>query len=362
MHNLSNKNLDPVIQELVEKISPYFSVYGIQQQDSSIYFFGVPKENISVIEEDMSGSIEVSRAYQKLWTAFAEKGYQFAIKYELGEHILIASPLKLPAERRWINVVLAIATFITTMVMGSFLFGADPISNPYDALRGIPFTIAIMAVLGSHEAGHYIVAKKHGMRTSLPYFIPFPSLIGTMGAVIKHRGPIPDRKALFDVGVSGPLIGLFVSIIVTIIGLLQPPITQTSDGFQIYLGLPPLFEFITRIITVAEASVMHPIAFAGWVGMLVTALNLIPAGQLDGGHVLRAMVGNRSSYVSLALPFVLLFLGAYMMFILNINGSIWIFWGPLNDEDPLDRRRMALGIITFALGLLSITPVPFQVQ
>ncbi|MDJ1422207.1 MAG: site-2 protease family protein [Candidatus Methanoperedens sp.] len=362
-----------MIQELVEKISPYFSVYGIQQQGSSIYFYGTPKENISAIE-DISGSIEVSRAYQKLWTAFAEKGYQFAIKYEPEGHILIASPLKLPAERRWINVVLAIATFITTMVMGSLLFGADLRSNPYDALRGIPFTIAIMAVLGSHEAGHYIVAKKHGMRTSLPYFIPFPSLIGTMGAVIRHHGPIPDRKALFDVGVSGPLIGLFVSVIVTIIGLLQPPITQTSDGFQIYLGLPPLFEFITRIIPVAETSAIHPIAFAGWVGMLVTALNLIPAGQLDGGHVLRAMVGNRSSYVSLALPFVLLSLGAYMIFILNINGSIWIFWGlilslfaasghprPLNDEDPLDRGRMALGIITFALGLLSITPVPFQV-
>src|SRR3989337_542266 len=110
-----------------------------------------------------------------------------------------------------------------------------------------------MTVLGAHETGHYLVAKKHGMHTSLPYFIPFPSMIGTMGAIIKHRGPIPNRKALFDVGVSGPLIGLLVSIIVTVIGLLQPPV-QMSGGFQIQLGIPLLFEFITRFIPTAEAA------------------------------------------------------------------------------------------------------------
>ncbi len=361
---MNNFSQSQIIDDLAEKTSQIFSIYDIQQQDGNIYFFGTPREDIRLV-------------YQKLWNTFLEKGYQFTIKHELGEYILIATPFKPVSERRWINMVLAIATFITTMVMGSLMFGADPFTNPSDVLKGIPFTIAIMAVLGSHETGHYIVAKMHGMHTSLPYFIPFPSLIGTMGAVIKHRGPIPSRKALFDVGVSGPLIGLCVSIIVTVIGLLQPPVQHITGGYdtQLTLSLPPLFELITHIIPIGEVSMIHPIAFAGWVGMLVTALNLIPAGQLDGGHVLRAMIGEKASYVSLALPFVLLLLGAYMTIILDIDGSMWVFWGfllllftasghprPLNDEIQLDKGRMILGIITFILGLLSVTLVPFQIQ
>lgn len=348
-------------EELAQKISQVFSIYDIQQEDDTIYFFGIPKEDIKSI-------------YQKLWTAFAEKGYQFSIKYELGEHILVASPFTPPSERRWINAVLAIATFITTMVMGSFLFGADPISNPFDVLKGIPFTIAIMTVLGAHEAGHYLIAKKHGMHTSLPYFIPFPTIIGTMGAIIKHRGPIPNRKALFDVGISGPLIGLFVSIAVTIIGLLQPPL-QVADGFHIQLSLPPIFEFITRFIPSDETTPLHPVAFAGWVGMLITGLNLIPAGQLDGGHVMRAMLGDKASHVSAFMPFLLISLGFYVTYFLDRDGFLWVLWGlflsffaaaghpkPLNDELPLDKGRMALGLTAFILGVLSLTLAPFQMH
>jgi membrane-associated protease RseP (regulator of RpoE activity) len=261
------------------------------------------------------------------------------------------------------------------MVVGSLLFGADPVTSPADVLKGLPFTIAIMTVLGAHEAGHYIVAKKHGMRTSLPYFIPFPNMIGTMGAVIKHKGPIPNRKALFDVGVSGPLIGLIVSVIVTMIGLLQPPITQAPESLSIELGIPLLFEMITRIIPNGEVMMMHPIAFAGWVGMLVTALNLIPAGQLDGGHVLRAMIGERAKEVSRVMPFILVSLGFYVTYYLEKDGFIWVLWGlflsffaaaghpkPLDDDIPLGKGRMALGIIIFILGLLCFTLVPFQVR
>ncbi len=353
-------DLNSGIDELAEKINQVFSIYDIQQEKDNIYFFGVPKEDIRVI-------------YQKLWPVFSEKNYQISVKYDLGEHIIIASPFTPAHDRRWINVALAIATIVTTMVMGSFLFGADPVSNPQDILKGIPFTIAIMAVLGSHEAGHYLIAKKHGMHTSLPYFIPFPSIIGTMGAVIKHKGPIPSRNALFDVGISGPLVGLFVSIIVTIIGLLQPPVTQTPELFQIQLSLPLLFEFITRFIPLNTVLISYPVAFAGWVGMFVTALNLIPAGQLDGGHVLRAMVGEKAKHVSTIVPFLLIALGFYVTYFLNRDGFLWVLWGlflsffaaaghpkPLNDELPLGKGRMALGILAFILGLLSLTMVPFQ--
>ncbi len=370
-----------VAKELAEKISPFFTIYDIQQRDGNIFFFVTPKEARVVTEEIddavVGHNIEPQVLYQKLWTIFAEKGYQFSLRNDLGENILMATPFKPARERRWINLVLLVATVLSTMIMGSFLFGVDPFNNPSAVLKGIPFTIAIMTVLGAHESAHYIVAKRHGMNTSLPYFIPFPSMIGTMGAVIKHRGPIPNRKALFDVGISGPLVGLFVSIIVTIVGLLLPPVPVVSgmDGFQIILSPPPLFEFLMRLIPPAENSMLHPVAFAGWVGMLVTALNLIPAGQLDGGHVLRAMLGKKASYVSGALPFVLFSLGIYLTYVRNIDGSLWMFWGvllfffagmghpkPLDDDVSIGKVRMALGIVTFILGLLCVTLVPFQIQ
>lgn len=342
-------------QELVEKINPFFSIYDIQHAQGNIYFFGTPKEEINII-------------FQKLWPFFSEKGFQFTMKYDLGEHILIASPFSPAKERRWINVVLAVVTIFTTMIWG---FGADPVTFNVDILKGLPYTIAIMTVLGAHEAGHYLVARKHGMHTSLPYFIPIPNMIGTMGAVIKHHGPIPNRKALFDVGISGPLIGLIISVIVTIIGLLQPPVTYTS---QVLLGNPLLFELIKRIIPGGDG-LMHPITFAGWVGMFVTALNLIPAGQLDGGHVLRAMLGEKAKEVSRVMPFILISLGFYVTFILNKDGFIWVLWGiflsffaasghptPLDDDIPIGKGRMTLGIITFILGLLCFSLVPFQLQ
>ncbi len=348
------------IDELAEKISPLFSVYDIQMQEGSIFFIGLPRRDIRTI-------------YQELWAVFAQKGYQFSARYELGEHMLVASPVQPARERRWVNVALLIATCITTMIAGSMLYGADLERYPYAVVQGIPFTIAIMTVLGAHEAGHYIVSKKHSMQTSLPYFIPFPTIIGTMGAVIRHKGAIPNRKVLFDVGISGPLIGLFASVIVTLIGLLQPPLPQPPAGDTITLGIPPLFGLIMSFLPAPESFVMHPIAFAGWAGMLVTALNLIPAGQLDGGHVLRAMIGEKASRISAILPIILSLAGIFMIFVLNIDGSIWIVWSilllifssaghprPLNDDIPLDRGRIALGLITFVLGLLCITPVPFQ--
>jgi membrane-associated protease RseP (regulator of RpoE activity) len=358
---MNDFNRSKTINELVELISPFFSVYEIQQQEGIIYFFGLPKKDINII-------------YSELWGVFDNKGYHLSTRYELGEYALVASPFSQVRERRWINVALLFATILTTMLVGSLLYGADPENVPSDILKGIPFTIAIMTVLGAHEAGHYFVARKHGMQTSLPYFIPFPSLIGTMGAVIRHKGPIPNRKALFDVGISGPLIGLAASVIVVIIGLLQPPLPYIPEEHAIALGIPPLFSFIMELIPTSGTS-MNPVVFAGWAGMLVTALNLIPAGQLDGGHVLRAMMGEKASRVSAVLPAILFLTGAYLIIFLKTDGYMWIMWSilllffsaaghprPVDDEIPLDRKRMVLGALTFALGLLCITPVPFQIM
>ncbi|HJH32058.1 MAG TPA: site-2 protease family protein [Methanosarcinaceae archaeon] len=352
------KMTDESFEELYNQIESVFQIYDAVENNGSLFFYGIPNEDSNVI-------------FQKLWTPFAEKGYQFTIKYELGEHILVASPFVEKRERVWINVVLALATVFTTMLVGAEMFGVDLASAPSQIIQGLPFTIAIMTVLGSHEMGHYIAARMHGMHTSLPYFIPVPTIIGTMGAIIKHRGPIPSRKALFDVGVSGPLIGLAASILVTIIGLNLPPVIPSQDMMMMELQNPPLFTLLMNFVG-SVGEFIHPVAFAGWVGMLVTMLNLLPSGQLDGGHVLRAMMGENAKYVSSIMPYVLLTIGIYVTYIMKQSGFIWIVWAlflsffaaaghptPLNDEIELDNNRMAVGVITFVLGLLCFTFVPF---
>lgn len=353
-------------QEIISRIYPYitrvFDVYEIQNSGEALYFFGTPKT-------------DSERIVWELWDPLHKRKLEFALKYELGEHFLVVSPEKAVREKNWVNLALLLATIFTTMVSGAVMFGVDLVNEPMQFVRGFPFTLAIMAVLGSHEMAHYAAARYHGMKTSLPYFIPFPTFIGTMGALIRYRGPIPSRKALFDVGIAGPIVGLLVSIAVTAIGLSMeaPRIDPLPNILMIDLGLPPLFIVIQKLMGVTGDNI-HPVAFAGWVGMFVTLLNLLPSGQLDGGHVLRAMLGKKAARVSSAMPFVLLTTGLYVSYVLQEDGFIWIFWAlflslfaaaghpsPLHDKVELDRKRLLIGAITFIFGLLCFTLVPFKV-
>ena len=356
--NSDLEQLQRIADDLYQHIDPLFNVYEMSYEAGSLYFYGIPRADAKTIQKD-------------LWTVFSQKGYQFSMGSQMGEDVIIASPAVEVKERYWLNGLLAILTFFTTMVAGAGMFGVDVVSDPVNVVKGLPFTLAIMAVLGSHEMGHYVVAKMHGMKTSLPYFIPFPTFIGTMGAIIKHRGPIPDRKSLFDVGVAGPLAGLVVSVAVTLIGLSLPPVTYAAQTSMIEFQEPILFSFLMGIMGHVGENV-HPVAFAGWVGMFVTVLNLIPSGQLDGGHALRAMLGRRARFVSSLTPFALLVLGIYVSRVMGQNGFVWIFWAlflsffaaaghpdPLDDDVKLDKGRIAVGVFTFVLGILCFTLVPF---
>jgi membrane-associated protease RseP (regulator of RpoE activity) len=358
------QDIESAIFQIMETEVPDFSIYEYALEDGSYFFYGNPPNDPKDV-------------IRRLWVPISSIGYDVRMVYELGEYVLVICPVIEKKDRVWVNVVLASLTVITTMFVGSMMFGIDPFSNPTAILKGLPFTLAIMFVLGSHEMGHYIVARIHGMKTSLPYFIPFPSLFGTMGAVIKHKGPIPNRKALFDVGVAGPIVGLIASIIVTVIGLsLTPMNTVIPEGSMfLKLSLPILFVIIGDFIGgIGTETVMHPVAFAGWVGMLVTALNLIPAGQLDGGHMLRAMLGPKSAYVSAVVPFVLLSLSLFIYFVMQQNGGMLLFWGlfialfaaaghpePIEDSDYLGNSRILVGVLVFITGLLCVTLVPIQV-
>ncbi len=361
---ISQSDLDnpEELQLLYAQVHPYFKVYEVAYDNSSVYFYGTPRVDVSILQKS-------------LWPVFASKGYQMQLTSNMGEDVLVATPVvqddgKFPLT----NVILAILTIFTTMLAGASMFGADVFSGPSAILEGLPFTIAIMAVLGSHEMGHYFMAKRRGMKTTLPYFIPFPSIIGTMGAVIKHKGPIPDRKSLFDVAVAGPLVGLFVSIIVTFVGLTLPAVEFSPEpgSLVIDLQLPLLFELLGWMVGY-NGEMLHPVAFAGWVGMFITLLNLLPTGQLDGGHAMRAMLGERAKHISSSMPIVLALVALYVAYVMKANASVWIFWSifllffaaaghptPLDDLSKLDSRRMAVGVVTFILGALCFTLVPFS--
>jgi membrane-associated protease RseP (regulator of RpoE activity) len=344
----------------LEQINKVFKIYEARDEGDVDLLYGEPL-------------VEANVFHGALYPYFSAKKRTVRIEHSLGEYVVAIEPAK--KDRIWINVVLALATICTTTVAGAMLYGVDPFAVPLDIYKGLPFSFAIMLVLGSHELSHYIASRRHGVDSSLPYFIPFPlPPIGTMGAVIRQKSPVPTRQALFDVGISGPLVGMLVAIAVTIFGLMLP--LQTNSGISA-MGMSPnaplLFGFLLGILHPgATVASVDPIAFAGWVGMLVTMLNLIPVGQLDGGHVSRAVLGPLADRVSRIMPLIIMALGLVVTFGLNMDGEIWILWGlltsfmsmgahpkPTDDLQPIGWQRIALAVLTLVIAVLCFTPAPF---
>ena len=282
-------------------------------------------------------------------------------------------------------VLLFLLTIASTTQAGglhylSFMFPFDnrlpQISGVSLMLHGLWYSLSILAILGCHELGHYYACRYYRVDASRPYFLPMPFLLtGTLGAFIRIRAPIPGKRALFDIGIAGPIAGFLVAVPVLLIGMhlsnvVQVPKTFRGDVFE--LGEPLLFkaaEWLTfgRIPDGYSVN-MHPMAFAAWFGMLATALNLFPIGQLDGGHISYAVLGRRSTIVTLVM--VLCLMG------LTFVSSSWIVWtvltigmligfGPrhprtIDEEIPLDTTRLWLAAFALLMFVLCFTPAPIQ--
>lgn len=237
---------------------------------------------------------------------------------------------------------------------------------------GYVYSCAIMTILLCHEMGHYVMTRRHGIPSTLPFFIPLPlPPFGTFGAVIKMKGTITDRKALFDIGVAGPLAGFIAAVPVIIAGIKLSTVMTVSgvpSSSYMELGEPLLFKILEPLligrIPEGHELMLHPLAYAGWVGLFVTSLNLLPVGQLDGGHVVYAVFGRRSNWVyygvilGLGVLAVLHNIGWFTLVIL-----LMIFGRshprPFDDETVLDARRKKLAIIVLAVFILSFIPAPF---
>ncbi|MPZ21724.1 MAG: site-2 protease family protein, partial [Luteitalea sp.] len=273
-----------------------------------------------------------------------------------------------------LHLLLIALTHVTTTWAGALHQGINLLQEPARFTAGLSYSLGLMAILGAHEMGHYVAAIWHGMRVTLPYFIPVPFALGTFGAFIQLRSPSPSRRALFDVGVAGPLAGLAVAVPALLIGLPLSSVSTAAPSAGLHLGTDAgssmLLTLIASVVipdAIAEGHVivLHPLAFAGWLGLLVTALNLIPIGQLDGGHIADAMFGPRASATIATLAMVtLVLLGLFVWSGLLFWAFIAFFIAgrkglpPLNDLTVLDTRRLAVGIFSFALLVAILLPVP----
>jgi membrane-associated protease RseP (regulator of RpoE activity) len=268
------------------------------------------------------------------------------------------------------HVVLFIATCFTTLFAGALLNGVIPWEQPEKIYLGLPFSFTLLFILMTHELSHYFTSRKHKVSASLPYFIPAPSIIGTFGAIIKMKPPIPDRRSLIDIGASGPIGGFIIAVIATIIGLKWSEIKPSGEIQEgIVFGSSILFSFISEIVLNVDPEkfdvILHPVAFAGWIGLLVTSLNLLPIGQLDGGHIVYALFGEKHGLIAKTTIPVLLVMG-----ILFWQG--WIVWAVLMiiigyrhppvvyPHIQLDKKRIYIGWVSLVIFILTFTPTPVQ--
>jgi membrane-associated protease RseP (regulator of RpoE activity) len=271
----------------------------------------------------------------------------------------------------YLHIVLFVLTFFSTLTVGAVQVGVDPLKEPLRIYAGLPFAATLMIILLCHEFSHYLSSKKHDVVATLPYFIPAPTLFGTFGAFIKMKTPITTKNALMDIGASGPIAGFVASVVATVIGLyLSKVVPVGKEAALLTLGDSLLFSGLSRLIIGTVPShydvLLHPIAFAGWIGFFVTSINLIPVGQLDGGHIAYALLGERHSSMSKILILVMIVLGifvwegwavwAVLLILLGFRHPPIVYSGV-----PLDPKRRVIGWIAVVIFIITFMPVPITV-
>jgi membrane-associated protease RseP (regulator of RpoE activity) len=336
--------------------------------------------------------------FEEIVQRFADLGYTPLLTEAEDEHHLQAIPAIADKKtgKPWVNILLFVLTLLSTLYIGAFHENVIP-ARLQDILKGWPFALTLLAILTAHEMSHYFAGRRHGSPASLPYFIPLPlpGSLGTLGAVIVQRSPMRSRKALFDIGVAGPIGGLLVAIPLLFIGLALSEVGTPQTFMDIPAGEPiQVLQEGNSVLYLAAKYIVHgrilpdkatgedvwlsppstggSIAFAAWVGLLVTMLNLFPVGQLDGGHVAYAMWGRTAWKIARFTLMAIFGWGVFLLLWQNYGGMTWLMIGslglligprhpaPLNDLTPLDARRKALGWAMVVIFFLILTPIPWM--
>lgn len=352
---------DQEVETLRAAVARHFAVYGTVVTPIALTFQVTPP----------AGPFDA--AFDELRKELVPKNYIPTITQERGEllvHVQRRPPQRFTTVR--VNLVMLAVTVVATIFFGgawnwSEYTGESWLSASSILWGSVFFSIPLLAILGFHEMGHYVVAKRYHIRASLPFFLPSVPPLGTFGAFISMRDPLPNRRALLDIGASGPLVGFAIAIPVTLAGLflsaLTPkPVLPVAGEFT-FIQPSAFYAFLTLFFPIPQNYALHPLAFAGWVGLFVTAINLLPAGQLDGGHIARALLGDRQHYVSWA-AILLLFGMSFWYAGWMIFGFLILMLGvrhppPLDDLSRLDAGRKLLGIAAVTILLVTFVPQPF---
>ena len=276
--------------------------------------------------------------------------------------------------------LLFLLTVCTVLWAGAYQTNTNPLVGPWNFLvddplaiwRGIPFAATLLGILVTHELGHYVLSRIHGVPTSLPLFVPgLPHFVGTFGAIIRMRAPLTDRRALFDIGVAGPIAGFVVAVVALVIGLRLSTVVPIQTSYGLHLGEPLLLQFVSWLVigplSPTADVVLHPVGFAAWFGLFITSLNLLPIGQLDGGHVAYAMWGPRQRNVAVALvPILMLFgwLGWKGWFLwVGLVGIMGLAHPPVQNPDrELGAARLMVGWIALAIFAMTFSWEPFVLR
>ena len=321
--------------------------------------------------------------FESIAGEFEKLGYMPLLAEQEGRILLRALPGVPDKEtgRAWVNALLFFATLLSVTFVGAANEGGNPLRNPADLWLGLPFAATLLGILTVHELSHYFVGRRYDSPVSLPYFIPLPvSILGTMGAVITQKAPMRSRKALFDIGAAGPLGGLLVAFPLLIWGLLLSEVAPlpTEEAYLLE-GNSVLYYLLKWLIfgqplPAGGVDVMlHPMAFAAWAGLMVSALNLFPIGQLDGGHVAYALWGRTSWLISRVFVWLMIGWGIFLNLTGQDSGWTWVIWGalgalmgaehplPLNDLTPLDATRRWVGWGMVLLFFLIVIPIPLTI-
>ncbi|MGZ7209019.1 MAG: site-2 protease family protein [Methanobacterium sp.] len=332
------------ITSIIENsVSSYFQIKSVHIAEKELYFI--------VYDYGRDKFLQLTEDLDKI-------GYlPFIEEFENDYRIKIATKPERGESRIHINIILFLVTIATTIFAGYLFEGS--------IIDGIAFAIAIMAIVGTHETAHYFAAKKHDVKATLPYFIPAPTLIGTFGAVINVKSAIPNKNALFDLGVSGPIAGIIVTVPVLIIGFSLSHIAPLQPGTMTFY--PPLLMQIIMSFTSPQVPpgydlYMHPVAFAGWVGIIITMLNLMPVAVLDGGHISRSLFNQKIHYyVSFVGIIVTILLGWYVMAVLMAVFILFISRthpGALDNVTKITKNRKIVAILVAVIFILCLSPMP----
>jgi membrane-associated protease RseP (regulator of RpoE activity) len=318
--------------------------------------------------------IDSEQAYTQLDAAFERLNYHVILTTdEQGMHLVMALKGRIRPKPRpwWPNALLFVLTVFSLLYVGAAQEAGINDETEIMLWKGWPYALSMILILGSHELGHYFAARRHHVNVTLPYFIPLPfGFFGTLGAFIQLREPMRNRKILFDVGVAGPLVGLAVAVPILIIGLATSPIeplpseTYALEGNSVLYAAAKLIIFGEFLPNGEEDVFINQLAKAGWTGLFITGLNLIPLGQLDGGHVVFTLLGRQAQ--RLYLPILAGFL------VLSFYNSMWILWTlllfilgrvyavPLDNITQLDNRRRWIGYLAIIIFVVVFVPNPLQ--